>query len=962
MALTTAACAAIAFPVVGALAGPGFDLPDLVADPTERPQLSEYTYPDGTEALLLRFDGFVHNRGNGPLEVRGSSRSGADMTLVRQYARRVGGGLEALTPAGQAPEVRFENGDGHNHWHLKEIARYSLWNSARTAEVAPGQKVGFCLEDSQRRETNGPSGQVYSASTNFCLQNQPNASAITMGISAGWRDVYGRHLAYQWVDISDVQPGSYRLGAEVDQEGVVQEADEANNTRIFETEASIVPGYVAQAVNAGDLPAGQASTVTLASQTFTRPARPAWNEPGVTPGARRFRIVTTPAHGTLRSGSTALGAGSVVTAAGVTYTPASGYSGPDGWTFSAFDSTSPYPRGPSVASVSLTVGQQPTGTTVAISGAPPTLRVGASAQLSATVTNGPAGVTWSVDGAAGGNPTVGTVSSTGLYRAPDAVPPGGRATVRATSTATPSAFDEVDIGIEPAPPPEPSPGNVLSNPSFESNLNGWGAYQGTLTREAQAGAPHGATVARVARQTGTFFTIDDGGANVTSTAPGRAFTASAWVKAATAASQGKPVQLKLRERAPGGAIVADVGSPSVNLTSAWQKLVVTRTTTTTGGTLGVRISHSGAVAGSAMYADAFLLSEGAGTPPPNAAPTAAFTVAPAAPQTGAAVTFTDTSTDSDGAIATRAWDLDDDGAYDDGSGVTASRTFSAAGTFTARLRVTDDDSAAATTSRQVTVTGTPTPNAAPTAAFTVSPSSPQIGQGVTFTDTSSDSDGTISTRGWDLDDDGSYDDGSGATAARSFPAAGTFTVRLRVTDDDGAPATATRQVTVSGSPPPPPPPPPPGNLIANSSFEASLSGWGTWQASLARVAQAGAPDGGFVAAVTRTTGTSFTIDDGAFTVSSTASGRTYTASAWVKAGSAASVGKGVQLKLRERTAGGAQVADVGSSTVNLTTSWQRLTVSRTATGSGGTLGVRISHGGAVAGSVLNADGITLVAS
>ena len=80
MVLGAAACAAIALPVVGALAGPGFDLPDLVADPPERPQLAEYTYPNGTDALLLRFDGFVHNRGAGPLEMRGTSRSGADMT------------------------------------------------------------------------------------------------------------------------------------------------------------------------------------------------------------------------------------------------------------------------------------------------------------------------------------------------------------------------------------------------------------------------------------------------------------------------------------------------------------------------------------------------------------------------------------------------------------------------------------------------------------------------------------------------------------------------------------------------------------------------------------------------------------------------------------------------------------------------------------------------------------------
>ena len=210
-------------------------------------------------------------------------------------------------------------------------------------------------------------------------------------------------------------------------------------------------------MNAGEVPAGQASTVTLASQTFVRPARPAWSEPGVTPGARRFRIVTLPAHGTLRSGSTVLAAGSVVTSASLSYTPASGYSGPDDFTFSAFDSTSPFPRQPAAASVSLTVGDQPTGPSVAISGAPPTLQVGTSAQLTATVTNGPPDVTWSVNGVAGGNATVGTVSSSGLYRAPDAVPPGGSATVRATSTGTPTAFAEVVIGIEPAPPPEPSP-------------------------------------------------------------------------------------------------------------------------------------------------------------------------------------------------------------------------------------------------------------------------------------------------------------------------------------------------------------------------------------------------------------------------------------------------------------------------------------------------------------------------
>lgn len=58
--------------------------------------------------------------------------------------------------AGRYPRIIYETQDAHNHFHPQKIARYSLWNQARTANVAPGQKVGFCLEDTQRREDHGP--------------------------------------------------------------------------------------------------------------------------------------------------------------------------------------------------------------------------------------------------------------------------------------------------------------------------------------------------------------------------------------------------------------------------------------------------------------------------------------------------------------------------------------------------------------------------------------------------------------------------------------------------------------------------------------------------------------------------------------------------------------------------------------------------------------------------------------
>jgi PKD repeat protein len=75
-----------------------------------------------------------------------------------------------------------------------------------------------------------------------------------------------------------------------------------------------------------------------------------------------------------------------------------------------------------------------------------------------------------------------------------------------------------------------------------------------------------------------------------------------------------------------------------------------------------------------------------------------------------------------------------------------------------------------------------------------------------FTDQSTDSDGTISAWSWDF--------GDGAMSATQNPghayaAAGTYVVSLTVTDDDGAQDTSNQSVTVSSPPPPPPPEPDP---------------------------------------------------------------------------------------------------------------------------------------------------------
>jgi hypothetical protein len=184
----------------------------------------------------LRFATRIVNVGAGAFEVQGTDRdpTGVMRTVTQHIFDDQGGYRSVATKVGNdgSTAQMYYAGDGHNHWHLKNLEHYTLSSSPPLTDA----KGGFCFFDNVKwfkRDASGnpitpgvPSSPVYTG----CARNQPSANSVTMGLSRGWGDRYGAKSIGQYIDITNLPDGSYRLTATADEQDWLYESNETNNT------------------------------------------------------------------------------------------------------------------------------------------------------------------------------------------------------------------------------------------------------------------------------------------------------------------------------------------------------------------------------------------------------------------------------------------------------------------------------------------------------------------------------------------------------------------------------------------------------------------------------------------------------------------------------------------------------------------------------------------------------------
>jgi hypothetical protein len=188
-------------------------LPDLVLDADYLRTTLAQDFVDASADLCLLNEGCV---------------TGTGMRRVVRFGTRSGniGNADLLLGRPEMANPLWELDECHGHYHFEGYARYDLIEAGSTQVLPIGYKNGFCLRDNG----NWDPGAAPGGCAEYTCEDQ--------GLGQGCADVYTPDLPCQWLDITDVAPGTYELRVSINAEQNLAELSFDNNSASVRIEIS----------------------------------------------------------------------------------------------------------------------------------------------------------------------------------------------------------------------------------------------------------------------------------------------------------------------------------------------------------------------------------------------------------------------------------------------------------------------------------------------------------------------------------------------------------------------------------------------------------------------------------------------------------------------------------------------------------------------------------------------------
>jgi hypothetical protein len=196
----------------------------------------------------LRLSATSWNSGSGPLELIAGPVGPAGQDVYQRVFNKDGSYLDHLAGT-------FVWHSDHNHFHFQEYARYTLNPvNAPGASQRQAYKTSFCVMDTTKVDAKLPGaprrGVYYTC------------SAAVQGMSVGWGDTYGAHLAGQAIDLTGNPDGLYELTADFDPANQILESNDGDNTACVLLQIGVAARTVQQ-VGACGATGGEAAITSI---------------------------------------------------------------------------------------------------------------------------------------------------------------------------------------------------------------------------------------------------------------------------------------------------------------------------------------------------------------------------------------------------------------------------------------------------------------------------------------------------------------------------------------------------------------------------------------------------------------------------------------------------------------------------------------------------------------------------